>query len=85
MTDFTKDKKMELFKIDEHVELPEMSGMFKIYYQHYWIVSPDGEHVYRYNGHSWQCNKNKGIVERMLSSYKDCTVKLIERFIVLDV
>lgn len=79
MTDFTKNSKMQQLKIEDHINPPECSGLFKIYYNNYWIVSPDGEHIYNYGGYSFQCNKNKNVVESLLKSYKDCTIKQIER------
>ncbi len=58
----------------EEVDKPK-SGMFMIYIDAYWVVTPDNE-ILLYKGTSPQCNQNPRLVERFQRGlYPECGVR----------
>lgn len=69
----------------EELSKPRKSGLCEIFVDYYWFVTPD-RHVIKYCRYSdsgtYQCNKNKLILERMLDHYPNCTIEQLPLIIV---
>lgn len=79
------EARLKKYKISDVTKVPEANGLFKHFYNYFWIVSPDGEHVYRYNNSSFQCNSNEIITKNILKScYNGCTIQQLKHVFIED-
>lgn len=69
-SDFTK------VPIEELTEVPKKCGFYELTANRWWAVTADDCLLF-YRGASKQCNANKGIVERLLSSENHPAVKVV--------